>query len=189
MERAYLDATPYTPGQLSWLPQAYGVVSGAWSKLAEDGLNLTSAPGRFSDVYSLTIDGFGWMNSNPIDLLDHRRILDEASGDVLLTGLGLGVGVLFANANPNVESITVLEKDERVARLIWPMVSQRLQTRCWFVLADADEYDYSPESYNFAFIDHAAEAPPVETVARIAAFSETVVVWWEEVHEVLASWQ
>lgn len=129
------------------------------------------------------------MNSNPIDLLDHRRILDEASGDVLLTGLGLGLGVLFANANPLVESITVIERDERVARLVWPMVARRLKTRCWFVLADADTYDYSSENYSFAYVDHAAEAPPAETVAKIAASSETVVVWWEEVHEVLASWQ
>lgn len=189
MERAYLDSTPYTPGQLAWLPQAYGVVSGAWSELDEDGLILKSSPGRFSDIHSLTIDGFGWMNSNPVDLLDHRKILDQASGDVLLTGLGLGLGVLFANANPLVESITVIEKDERVARLVWPMVSQRLQTRCWFVLADADSYNYSSESYSFAYVDHAAEAPPADTVEKIADCSDQVVIWWEEVHEVLASWQ
>lgn len=189
MERASLDSTPYTPEQLDWLPQAYGVISDTWSDVNEDGLKLTRSPGRFGDVWSLCIDDFNWMNTNPVDLLDHRTILKGAVGDVLLTGLGLGLGVIFANANPNISSITVIESDWRVHRHVLPMVARRLQKPARIFVADADTYDYSKESYDFAFIDHAREAPPTDTVEKIGACSRQVVVWWNEAHEVLASWR
>lgn len=189
MDRAHLDLTPYTPEQLEWLPRAYELVSGAWSEVSSDGLELRCAPGRFGDVWSLCLDGFNWMNTNPVDLLDHRKVLEEASGDVLLTGLGLGVGVLFASANPAVTSITVIESDRRVDKHVWPQLARRLGKPGGIVITDADTHDYSKHRYDFAFVDHTREAPPLDTLVRIGMASNRVVVWWDEVQEVLASWR
>lgn len=181
------DNTPFTPAQLEWLPKIYRDCSGIWHESRADGVSIDRIPGRFGDIFSLSIDGLVWMCTNPSDYLDHRRILTEARGKVLLTGLGLGMGLVFCSMNPAVEAATVVEKDPRVANAVMPMLSN-LNLAVDLVVADADEF--IPDGrYDFAYIDHAYAQPPPSTVERLSMSAEVAVTWWDEFQEVMSSWR
>jgi hypothetical protein len=182
------DYTPFTEDQLSFLRGTYPLIIDTWVDFSKDGVEICRQPSRFAPSIMLVVDGFMWMGTTPCDLLDHRKIL-EATGDVILTGLGLGLGVLFASLNPQITSITVVELDQRVIDYVWPMVKMKLSKPAKIIKANADEFVCLPGQYSFAFLDHAADMPPIETMARFKDTCQTVVVWREEFSEVLSSWR
>lgn len=184
MERPELDKNPYSLEQLSYIRSKVSLIEGVYSELDQAGLVISSVPGRFSDIWSLWVDGFNWMNTNPIDFLDHKAIA-EASGSVLLTGLGLGLGVLLASANPDVSEITVLEKDQRIIDHIWPMIEPHSRATT-LIFADADSYE--PSAFDFAYLDHAETAIAPEVKDAYLASCSQVATWYEEYAKVLESW-
>jgi len=188
-ELQHLDRTPYTAEQLAWLRGVTAWFPKVWHETSKKCVELRSSPGRFRETYALTIDGVCWMTAAPPDLLDHRVVLDDAFGDVVLTGLGMGVALVFADRNQRVKSVTVVERDQRVADLVLPMVTPHLRRLApTLVMADADAYD-PKRRFDFAFLDHAYEDVSTETIARFCEFTSAVVSWWDERQEVEASWR
>jgi hypothetical protein len=77
------------------------------------------------------------MVDNPAELSLHLNAAMYARGTVLVTGLGLACVARMLQANPLVESITVVEKEQDVIDLVWPYTSH---DRIELVHADAFEY-------------------------------------------------
>jgi len=127
---------------------------------------------------ALYVDGDCAMTTMPEDLLDHRSILEEAEGSVLLTGLGLGVGVSFALANQEVIKVTVVEKDGEVIDAIWPLFKDEARAEVIHVDADTFEPD---EAFDFAYLDHRVLGDvPQESKDYFRARIPVVKVWAEE---------
>ena len=186
-EQPHLDLTPYSEENLRFLREVTPWVQEVWTPLEVDGISVRLRPGRFGVITELWIDGFCWMNTNPIDLLDHRSILDF-KGSVIATGFGLGLAVVYALRNPNITRLTVVEKDERVIRHLWEgMVAQRVDHRIpvEVVHADADHLPamFQEARFDCGFVDHAQMRPADAVVARYAAQCDRLVVWYDEVQK------
>lgn len=180
-----LDRTPYTPAQLEWLSRVVPATSDIWQVGRLDGVELRAeADGRFA----LYIDGLCYMTSNNPDLLDHLPILIEAHGHVLLTGLGMGLGLLYADLNKRIESVTVVELDPRVIELISPMVLPSLKQPPKIINADANTLKPLTQ-YDWVFLDHAHARVDADAVDRYAADIADVCVWWDVRKDLESSWQ
>jgi hypothetical protein len=163
----------------SFTHRAKLLIAGAWHDYCKGGVIVQD---RIAS-WALWIDGFNWMNTNDVDLLDHSCILDEFGGDIVLTGLGLGLGVLFAQANQYVTSITVIEKDLRIIDAILPMI--QADTEITVIHADADDFRYEDHQFDFAYLDHCNERAPDATIARVKETVPIVRVWFDEYQEAL----
>lgn len=51
---------------------------------------------------------------------EHQWLWDNATGDVLIGGLGIGLCNAGLISNPNITSITIIEKSQDVINLVWP---------------------------------------------------------------------
>src|SRR5438874_1639209 len=86
-------------------------------------------------ITTLKIDGKTWMVDDPPHwwaMLDHAETFE---GHVLCAGLGLGLMIHTLTANPKVEKITVVERNQDVIDLTGPLVPHdKLEIICadWF---------------------------------------------------------
>lgn len=176
-----------TQQQQQYVAERYVWIAGLCDNvILESGLEIRQTG---EQVFSLFVDGFNWMNTNPIDLLDHS-IIDTMSGNVILTGLGMGIGMLYADRNPNITSVCIVEKDTRVVYAVWDKVFSRLESPDKFVLVVADANTYVPAiQFDHAYIDHCAQETPQPVKDHYTSFCTHVHTWWEEVHKLEAVWQ
>ena len=68
----------------------------------------------------LFIAGVPWMNNLVAEDDSHLKLYDQANGDVLLVGLGLGCDILLLQDKPEVTSIEVIENNPEVIALVSP---------------------------------------------------------------------
>lgn len=88
----------------------------------------------------LVIDGSVVMSDTDMEKDTNWRAVRHANGNVLIAGLGLGMIVLPLLENPNVESITVIEKNPDVIKLVYPhLKSDKL------AVINADIFEWKPE--------------------------------------------
>ena len=59
------------------------------------------------------------MEDSELEAEQADQFLQSASGDVLIAGLGLGVNIQPLIDNPNVNSVTIIEKHQEVIDLVW----------------------------------------------------------------------
>lgn len=57
----------------------------------------------------LWVDGYLWMWDIPIEREAQKEVADQALGDVLVAGYGLGIVQQYLLQNPNVKSVTTVE--------------------------------------------------------------------------------
>ena len=72
---------------------------------------------------------------------EHEQFLEEASGDVIVAGLGLGLVNQSLMDNPNVTSVTIIEKYQEVIDLVWNSCPKNGKMR----LIHSDIYDWKPD--------------------------------------------
>jgi hypothetical protein len=110
---------------------------------------------RFTDGYQyheLKHANYGtWMTTHIMELAQMIPFHQHAHGNVLVGGLGLGVIAHLMAAKTKVKSITVVERDSDVIRLIRPYINPRIQIR------QADIFEFvktiQPNQYQYAFMD------------------------------------
>jgi len=93
----------------------------------------------------LKIDGFGWMHDIPEEWRKNRIAVDEARGDVLIVGLGLGMILHPILARPEVERVHVLELNPNVRDLVMPSLDG-VPGREKLTLEMADGLAWAPEA-------------------------------------------
>jgi hypothetical protein len=59
------------------------------------------------------------MQDSEAEYNDHKWLWDNAKGDVLIGGLGIGMTHHILIENPNITSITIIEKYQDVIDLVW----------------------------------------------------------------------
>lgn len=80
-----------------------------------------SSRGRFvpAGKYTRLVHNGGVvMSDTPDEIWDHRDLFNEARGDVLIHGLGLGMAARGCLLKPEVESVTIVEIEEDVIKLV-----------------------------------------------------------------------
>jgi spermidine synthase len=91
------------------------------------------------------------MSNTDMEIRTHRAAIQEAKGNVLVTGLGLGMYLTAILAKEEVNSVTVIEKSEDLIRLVSPhfIDDQRVTVIC----ADAF-YWKPPKDAHYDFVWH-----------------------------------
>lgn len=105
--------------------------------------------------HGLEESGSVWMTDYPIEQEQHRRQMQEITGEVLVGGLGLGVGATMLVNDPDVSHVTVIEKSADVIELVAPHISKRLPF-CKLSIIHDDLFEYlsqTQERFDYAFYD------------------------------------
>lgn len=92
-------------------------------------------------TYKSLNNNFGVMMSNtPDEIRDHLPFIRNATGHVLINGLGLGMCIKAIVDRPEVTKITVIEKSEDVIKLVAPtyLKYDKVEIIC------ADAFTYEP---------------------------------------------
>ena len=117
--------------------------------------------GYFREAFSYPVvleDGREWMLVTPNEVETIRPAISAAHGRVVTFGLGLGYFPYMASLKPEVEEITVVERDPNVISLfeayILPQFSHREKIK--LVCGDAFDYlesDMRKETFDYAYAD------------------------------------
>jgi len=103
-------------------------------------------------------DGNEWMTLTPVDLDTCDDAIERARGKVVTFGLGLGYYAYMVSEKRCVESITVIEKSDKVIELFKKYVLPQFSNAQKIRIINADAFEYAEgemprEEYDFAFVD------------------------------------
>lgn len=88
----------------------------------------------------LVIDGSVVMSDTDMEKRSNSHVIRNAHGNVLIAGLGLGMIILPLLEKPEVETITVIEKNQDVIKLVYPYLkSEKLR------VINADIFEWKPD--------------------------------------------
>jgi len=139
--------------------------------------------------HELSYEGGVWMTDLPIEQAQHDRELQEAHGDVLIGGLGLGYAATQLIRRPEVDSVTVVEISPEVIELVQPHIDDEIIVIC----ADLFEYleGLTPvPPFDYCFFDiwqSDGEGTFFETVVPLRKLAqpwlndEDIICWNEDV--------
>lgn len=137
-----------------WLPEG---VSGIWSVrrtiVPENAYQAPGllVPGIYTGLYRQLPNGTDQrvMFDEPAEIAEAQRAYDLANGNVLVTGLGIGMVAAWLASKINVERVDVVENSPDVIALVAPYLPS---PKIHVIYADA--FSYIPtRTYNFAWHD------------------------------------
>lgn len=102
---------------------------------------------------ALTIDGEVWMSNGPGEMKECSPIEENAVGDVLIFGLGMGAIIYPMLFNPDITSITIIEINSEVIDLVRPhlLIADREKK---LHVVNMSAYDFEPHmSYDAIWVD------------------------------------
>lgn len=149
--------------------------------------------GYFPETFrypSVTENGVDWMTVTPNEVETMRTPIAEARGRVLTYGLGLGYFAFHAAQKAEVESVTVVERDETLIGLFRERILPQFPAREKIRIVAADAFDFTgqqmePGQFDFAFVDlwhdQSDGLPLYLRMKRLESrFPETVFSYWIE---------
>ncbi len=103
-------------------------------------------------------DGNEWMTLTPVDLDTCEDAIAAACGKVLTYGLGLGYYAYMVSEKDEVESITVVEKSEKVIKLFEKYILPQFPNKEKVRIINSDAFEYAEntapgEGYDVIFAD------------------------------------
>jgi hypothetical protein len=105
----------------------------------------------------LTINGDVWMLDVPGESNTMDSFANKATGNVLVFGLGIGYFVYMTMMNPNVKSITIVEKNDRIIQLFMEHVYPQFPKGVPLNIICDDAFNYFNQDvisdYDYVFVD------------------------------------
>lgn len=89
----------------------------------------------------LLLNGNLWMSDTPMERNSNNEFIKNANGDVLIFGLGIGLIIYPLLNDANIKSITVIEKDQKLIDLIWPIL-KKYDTQKALTVINGDAFEY-----------------------------------------------
>lgn len=124
----------------NWRVESF-IVSADASEATKFRAAITGRPGEYvpkGDYKRLRRGSVTIMSNTPMEANTNREFVQRAQGNVLISGLGLGLVLNAILKKPEITLVTVIEKYAEVITLVWP--SFESDPRCHIVHADALEY-------------------------------------------------
>ena len=135
-------------------------------------------------------DGNEWMTLTPVDLDTSDYAIERARGKVITFGLGLGYFAYMASEKDTVDTVTVVEKSEKVIELFEKYVLPQFAHKEKIRIVNADAFEYAEhimpsENFDFAFVDTWRDAsdgaPMYEKMKKLEHLSkDTEFSYWIE---------
>lgn len=89
---------------------------------------------------------------------EHQWLWGHATGDILVTGLGIGFVNEWLIKAPGVKSVTIIEKNQDVIDMVWDHCAK--DERFTLIHADADNWEIPEDSsWDCIWIDHEISSP------------------------------
>ena len=103
-------------------------------------------------------NGVEWMAIKPNEIETMKQSISEACGNVLVYGLGLGYYAYMISLKNEVESITIIERDESVIKLFYEHILPQFEYKDKINVLKYDAFEYAENeakkhNYNYAFVD------------------------------------
>lgn len=109
------------------------------------------------DYPAVLEDGREWMTVTPNEIETMKDAIARAHGRTAAMGLGLGYFAFMVSRKPEVESVTVIERDETVIRLFEKHILPQFPHRDKIRIICADAFDYARTHLggeaDFVFVD------------------------------------
>lgn len=126
------------------------------SRELNDYLKLRAMDQDFESIL-LYQDDEVWMLDAPSEAITNNRPASKAKGNVITFGLGIGYFVYMALKNPNVSSVTVVERSEEVIKMFKNYILPQFETdkEVNIICGDAFEYwnDKTLDKYDYIYAD------------------------------------
>lgn len=129
-----------------------------------------------------------WMSVTPNEINTMKEPIDKAFGKVLTFGLGLGYYSYMVSLKNNVESVTIVEKDQNVINLFNKHILPLFKTKTKINIINMDAYDFLEkvmldDDYDFVFVDIYHDAKDgLEVYKKISnyerKFKNTIFSYW-----------
>lgn len=106
--------------------------------------------------FAVTQDDYIWMSIIPHEINTMKKPIENAAGDILVLGLGLGYYVFNVASKRNVRSITVIENDKKIINLFNKYLLPKFpnQEKITILFGDAIDYvEKSPKKFDYVFAD------------------------------------
>lgn len=98
-----------------------------------------------------------WMTITPNEMETMQPVIDEVSGKVVTFGLGLGYFAFMASEKQQVTSVTVVERNPQVIRLVEEYLLCQFPHKEKIKIVCEDAFSYAStmekEQYDYAFVD------------------------------------
>jgi len=90
------------------------------------------------------------MSDMPMEQHSNLEFIQKAHGNVLIAGLGIGLIIIAIQNNPEIKSITIVEKYQEIIDLVFPFLP--IKKECKVVCEDI--FNYIPEKkFNTIYFD------------------------------------
>lgn len=103
------------------------------------------------------------MSDTPMEKFTNQRFLNNAEGDVLIAGLGIGMLPAALAEKEDVKSITIIELNQEVIDLVEPLIRKYVKNENKIKIIQGDAYWYPhnhpDERYDFVYLDIWDEFP------------------------------
>jgi hypothetical protein len=95
-----------------------------------------------------------WMTDLPCELVQmHDELAKHARGTVLVGGLGLGILPRMVAQMERVKRVVVVEQDQRVVDLVWPLLEPQLLGKGEVRVADIHSFEPKRKEFTVALLD------------------------------------
>lgn len=114
--------------------------------------------GFFSEEFSFPTvyeNGVEWMAIKPNEIETMRPHIEKMSGDVVVFGLGLGYFAYMASQKPNVNSVTIVERDSSVIKLFENYILPQFENKQKIKIIKMDAFDFAKNEMKNSSFDHA----------------------------------
>jgi hypothetical protein len=107
--------------------------------------------------YEFNMDQSCMMSDTPMEKFTNQRFLNDAKGDVLIAGLGIGLLPASLAEKDDVTSITIIELHQEVIDLVEPLIRKHIKNADKIKIIQGDAYkypkDHPKEHYDYAYLD------------------------------------
>lgn len=152
--------------------------------------SVTNEFENFSDVY-LFKNNKVVMCSIEFELLTNKPFIDNAKGDILILGLGLGMIVFPLLNDPLVTSIKIIENDDLLIQYIGGKISE-YDTDNKVSIVSGDAYEYftnmnQNEKYDTIYLDFWIELNN-ENIEEVTSVKENYRNFLKDENSIILSW-
>ena len=115
--------------------------------------------GYFEKDYNyltLSLNNEIWMLITPHEINTMKKAINKANGNVITFGLGLGYFAYMCSIKDNVDSVTIIEKDNKIIELFNKFILPQFNNKDKIKIINEDAIKYLNNNnfnYDYAFID------------------------------------
>lgn len=133
-------------------------------------------------------NGCTWMSITPNEIYTMKKPIEDATGNVLTLGCGMGYFAYMVALKDNVEHVTIIEKQPEVIELFNTFILPQFSCKDKITIVQADAFDYiktlNDGEYDYCFVDiwqgNTDSVPYLKMKQLCNRFKKTTLSYWIE---------